>query len=184
MVGRSLFSLLAIAAVAIQLCAANLIPNDVYRIELSDLGPLSVNDADEDARVYVSDGTKIQEWDVFTVNNHDLVEIILFSSIGSLFVAPVEGSSYVTLRKDPYQWRVKQSRRGRVVFERTDINEAVPRVLSVSPRRSSRRRAGTLPLGKSKDPQAWSLIPANNFNQEDRNHCAPRRLSRNSFYRQ
>ncbi|KAF9365808.1 hypothetical protein BGX34_008139 [Mortierella sp. NVP85] len=179
MVGRSLFFLLAIATVAIQLCAANLIPNDVYRIELSDLGPLSVNDADEDARVYISDNTKIQEWDVLTVNSYDLVEIFLFSSIGPLFVAPVEGSSYVTLRKDPYQWRA-QPRHGQIVFERTDINE----VLSVSPRRSSRRRAGTLPLGKSKYPQAWSLIPANKFKQEDRNHCNPRRLSRNSFYRQ
>jgi hypothetical protein len=183
--GRSLsaLSLLVIAAVAIQLCAANLIPNGIYRIELSDLGPLSVNDADEDARVYISDKTEIQEWDVYTANGHDLVEIILFSSIGPLYVAPAEGSSDVTLRKDPYQWRV-QPTHGQVVFERTDIDEAVPWVLSVSPLRTSPRRAGTLPLGKSKQPQNWSLIPANNFKQEDRNHCGPRRLSKNSFYRQ
>ncbi|KAK3810798.1 MAG: hypothetical protein J3Q66DRAFT_404200 [Benniella sp.] len=183
MIGRSLFSLLAIAAVAIQLCAANLIPNGVYSIVLSDLGPLSVNDADKGARVYISKDTEIQEWDIRTVNGHDLVEIILYSSIGPLYVAPAEGSPYATLREDPYHWRV-QPKHDQVVFERTDINEAVPWVLSVSPFRSSPRRAGTLPLGKSKDPQAWSLISADKFKQEDRNHCGPRRLSKNSFYRQ
>ncbi|KAK3810813.1 MAG: hypothetical protein J3Q66DRAFT_350278 [Benniella sp.] len=184
MVGRSLFSLLAIAAVAIQSCAANLIPDGRYTIELSGFrAPLSADDVDRGTLLYVFSDGRIKEWDVKTVNGHDLIEIIVFSSTGPRFVAPSEKGIDVVLRDEPFQWRLKQTEDedGEVGFhlERTNYYEE-NRVLSLSPYRIFPPRAANVPLGEFRLPQVWAFKPVYNFKQDT--NCGPRRLLRDSFY--
>ncbi|KAK3810814.1 MAG: hypothetical protein J3Q66DRAFT_350281 [Benniella sp.] len=180
MVGRSLFSLLAIAAVAIQSCAAGLISDGRYRIELPGVGLLSADDVDRGTLLNVYSRGKIQVWDVKTVNGFDLVEIAVSSSTGVRFVAPAEYGIDVVLRDESYRWQAIPVEGG-FYLERTKFYEE-RRVLSPSPDfRAFPLRAATVRLGLNQLPQVWSFKAADDIFNQDTN-CGPRRLLRDSFY--
>ena len=180
MVGRSLFSLLAIAAVAIQSCAASFNEN-TYKIKASTYGSLAVSEAGPGALVEVFDGGEYQEWELRPASRPDHFEIALPRS--PLYVAPAQEGPFVQLRFQPYEWRFQRNPDGQYTIERTDKEEE-PWTLTVSPIRIFPPRAATAPAGAPYPRETWSLIRADGSQQETRNHCGPRRLSRNSFYPQ
>jgi hypothetical protein len=127
----------------------------------------------------VYSGGRIRVWDVRTVNGHDLIEIIVFSSTGPRFVAPSEEGINVELRDQPFQWRLK-SVDGGFNLERTNFDEE-DRVLSLSPFRLYPPLAANVRRGFGDLPQVWSFIPEDYYFNQDTN-CGPRRLSRDSLY--
>ncbi|KAF9366014.1 hypothetical protein BGX34_006899 [Mortierella sp. NVP85] len=177
MVGRSLLSLLAIAAVAIQSCVAVYLPDGLYRIELPGYGPLSADAVDSGTLLNVFYQGEIQEWDVRNADR-DLIEIIVYSSIGPRYVAPARQGIDVVLSDKPFQWHLVEVEDG-YILERPDFDEE-DRVLSLSPYRIYPPRAANIRRGSLGLPQVWLFKHIDNFYRNT--NCGPRRLSRDSLY--
>ncbi|KAK3810797.1 MAG: hypothetical protein J3Q66DRAFT_372535 [Benniella sp.] len=180
MLGRSVFSLLAIVAVTIQSCAASFIDGGKYKIQVSTYASLSVSEVQPNAIVQVFNDGEYQEWEIRPSGEPNVFEIVL--PRGPFYVAPAKEGNFVELSLQRYQWRFLPVGKNRYIIERTDIQEE-PWALSVSPIRIFPPRAATEPIGDS-SPQSWSVVRVDGFQQESRSQCGPRRLSRDSFYLQ
>ncbi|KAG0217513.1 hypothetical protein B0O80DRAFT_222500 [Mortierella sp. GBAus27b] len=177
MVGRSLLSVLAVAAVAIQACVASVAPDGKYNFKLGGF-TLGTNDPHIGAQLILDPHSPSYGDLIVKPIGDDEVVIRLDYNDQQLWVAPLVKANHapVELRPDPFVWRV-QKHNGKYVFRRADDNQLV---LAQSP--TSPFLADISIFIENDVNQIWDLIPANS--QEFGSNCGPRRIQRGSFYYQ
>jgi hypothetical protein len=148
MVGRSLFSLLAVAAVALQSCAAAVIPDGTYTI-VNNHGYLTSPVCHPDAPVLMNQRkVGLQIWDVR--NGGDTIAIS--NAACRLFLHPSsKGVSSVVLG-NLFNWRVTRQSQG-FVIERADNNPNERLVLT-----GSSSIVVTQVLRPGNPSQSWQFI--------------------------
>ncbi|KAF9950741.1 hypothetical protein BGZ70_001240 [Mortierella alpina] len=191
MFARSLFSLLAVATVAVQTCAA--ISDGPYRISLSNgdaLGLLGPGDRGEPVRLlppYFKDTWKIQ--------NHEDKTITILHSKSRLYLAPRDqvekGETILAVVSDKkFFWRLQSAGEDRMVIERADggsgdddddeddDSEAQRHlVLSQSP-------SWLVEISKyfeGYEGQEWEFERVDGFRHKTETHCGPWRFPRDSL---
>ena len=188
MIGYFLFSLLAIVSLALESCSAGVVPDGDYTLLLRDI-PLSAMDNRLGApAVLLRDPEHHHHWRIEN-RDDDTVVISLRSPEGRrLFAAPLEKANhaFVLLNEEEFPWRLTSQGRG-LLIERGDNNYGGDSrlVLGQSPYRIWPPHADTQLWRPHDELQLWRAIPAGDgLKKEAKNHCGPRRLSRDSFYLQ
>ncbi|KAG0246486.1 hypothetical protein B0O80DRAFT_454120 [Mortierella sp. GBAus27b] len=179
---RCLLSLLAVAAVAIQSCAAQVVPDGVYKIAQN--GVLLGTDRLFPGAPVLLDPrpAPFNRWEV--INLEDDVVIIRNANASpentALFASPVEkaANAPVLLERVPFKWRLRKIG-NQIVAAREDDDSSKPLVLARS-EGGYPPHAATQPFNRFNKDQAWYFVPEDDFNQETPSHCGPRRL----FYHQ
>ncbi|CAO3572862.1 unnamed protein product [Mortierella alpina] len=183
MFARSLLSLLAVATVALQTCAA--ISDGLYRISLSDDFRLAVwgpGNRDEPVKLLPDDD---HTWKV--QNHEDRTVTILHSKTGR-YLAPKDPAK----RKDGDQaiasdkkflWRLKPAGEDREVIERAD-GDSDSLVLSQPIQRVSRRLVEVSQAVDGYQGQGWKFERVGDFREKTEAHCGPWRFPRESIHYQ
>ncbi|KAI8346832.1 hypothetical protein B0O80DRAFT_466789 [Mortierella sp. GBAus27b] len=182
MVGRSLFSILAIA-VAIQSCVAQgALPHGKYLINRGRSGglPLTVEDAKAGADVTLNLRFRNRVWEVTPMDGrvHE-VSIRLDSGDNDLYAAPVEKEnlSPVILSEDKFSWRLIGGDGGGYIVERADSEGPGRLVLSQARTRIFPPRLDTEYLRADDGYQRWFFTRLDDdLDQGSRPHCGQKKI--------
>ncbi|KAK3810841.1 MAG: hypothetical protein J3Q66DRAFT_350338 [Benniella sp.] len=179
MVGRSLFSLLAVAAVAIQSCVAALIPDGEYRIVIFGQGGLSAPSSYPGSPVWLSESE--QTWIVQNLYN-DVISIRLGFYGSPVFAAPLQKANHapVQLNSDLTLWRVSRGEAG-FILEPLTSPTGERLVLGIAPSDIEPRVVEIQKYEPGRKDQSWTFFRASNFKQETGNGCGPRRFPKDFF---
>ncbi|KAF9936028.1 hypothetical protein BGZ65_002789 [Modicella reniformis] len=177
MIGRSLISLLAVAAVTMQVCAAALVNDGVYFISLSKRQYLSSSSLREDAPAVLlpaSGDLDNQGWEVQNIGD----DLAVIRKAGSeLYLCPStlyrqNNHDLVILSSYEFQWQLVSSdeEEGKIIIQRP--SSAL--VLGISPLRIFPTRVDTQWLEGGKKSQLWEFKLADSSKNEagTRTHCA------------
>ncbi|KAG0217514.1 hypothetical protein B0O80DRAFT_466727 [Mortierella sp. GBAus27b] len=195
MVGRSLLSVLAGAAVAIQACVASALSPGKHSITV---GRLSLNAIDAVAGSPLTlDPSNLPgtTWFVEEVNyvhnyNYQIVVIRLDYPGKDLWVAPLAKVNHavVELQSVPFNWRLDRLRDGRFTISPAFQGHSETLVLAESrddvfpPKVEITDKENGDPL------QIWAITPVKEDEEDEEEEfvprCGPRRIQRGSFYHQ
>ncbi|KAG0246920.1 hypothetical protein B0O80DRAFT_466772 [Mortierella sp. GBAus27b] len=186
MVGRSLLSFLAIAAVAI---AQVVLPPGKYeisqRVDLRRI-PLDVKEARIGAQLVLDRNLpEYRGWHLEP--NYDLSVAIRLDYEGSrpLYAAPIEKAegAPVKLQKEPFYWNFYEGDGGYILVRADTVGSNEPLALG----RALHSKAPYVVDNQAYDgnpKQVWTFTEVKEFEQESRSHCGPKRIQRGSFYLQ
>ncbi|KAI8349349.1 hypothetical protein B0O80DRAFT_429127 [Mortierella sp. GBAus27b] len=184
MVGRSLFSLLALAAVAFQSCQAdNVLSNGSYTLQigLSDILGVSRLEVGAPAVVRpVKDPYKYTQWEVLNTDAKRSV-VIRSRDAQDLYLAPRTPATKdrgfpIVLSNEVFEWSLDRLIAGVVVVRRKDAKNLVMGKVPGA----TVRPAETQWFREFDENQEWRFKPV----LEPSVHCGPWRLDRESLYLQ
>ncbi|KAF9986763.1 hypothetical protein BGZ65_006307 [Modicella reniformis] len=183
MLGHFLLSLLVIAAVAVQLCAANMVPNGVYILNFGgdEEGFLGVEKQEPGTEVLITDDyrSRYQQWEI---KGHGRDTVTIRSRGSNFYLAPKNPSEEfdddpVTLSDQKFEWHLFV-RSNAVLIARSDSP-----FLFLS--RSTRIMYPSHAAVRSLRPgnPLWEFRRVHGFQQETRMQCgSPWRIPRDSLY--
>ena len=180
MFGRSLLSVLTVAAVAIQACVASVVPPGEYLIKLGGL-TLGTNNPHVGGGLQLDpyNSLRFKDWIVLPTRNSEYVirlkvgdEDFWLAPLSKLDHAPVE------LREQPFIWRLEDLQNRGVIVRRADDDSLV---LAKSPLSIGFSQVETTHYKGGDVRQIWSFLPVDN---DFGSSCGPKRLQRDSFYHQ
>ncbi|KAF9956325.1 hypothetical protein BGZ65_002810 [Modicella reniformis] len=179
MVGRSLLSLLAVAAVAIQSCVAGVIENGIYRISLENhYQLLTASNPYPEAPLELLPARNDRGSQLWWVENHENQRIVLQNIGSSLYAAPRNTKQQVpfdsvVLSVEEFQWHSIPSADGNgIVLIRPSVTPvANPLVASMSPLRIYPPQVDIQELRFYDKSQEWTFDPLKRFKKVTKNHC-------------
>jgi hypothetical protein len=186
MVGRSLLSFLATAAVAIGSCAAQLQPGKYQIIIGGNYGPSLISHGNTaGGKLTVLPGPGAQVWDVKPATVPFIPEYSISYSGKDLYAAPLEKTQFspVALSDTKFIWRIiGDNEQGYTVVRADDKADGL--ALSVGQSPAFLPVVDTENLRDGGDTsQRWYFRRVGDFS-EPQSHCGPKRIQRGSFYHQ
>ncbi|CAO3572863.1 unnamed protein product [Mortierella alpina] len=178
MFARSLLSLLAVATVALQTCAA--ISDGLYRISLPNELTLAVLGTGRILPVRLLP----EHDDTWEVQNHEGETVTIVHSRTGHYLAPSfpaerERRDQAVVSDKEFFWRLKSAGQDREVIQRADGESLV----------LSRSDRGGFPpfvdVSRAHDgyvDQAWTFESSDDFRQKTEAHCGPWRFPRESIH--
>ncbi|KAI8352382.1 hypothetical protein B0O80DRAFT_488204 [Mortierella sp. GBAus27b] len=181
MFGRSLLSALAVAAVAIQACAASVLPPGKYEIKLGGL-TLGTDNPHPGRGLQLDpyDRLRFKDWIILPNRNWEYFVRLDVQGGEDLWLAPLAKADHapVELREQPIAWRLDQLYEDKFTVRRADDESLV---LAKSLISIGLSQVETTHFRPGDDRQIWSFKPTD---EEFGSSCGPKRPQRGSFYHQ
>jgi hypothetical protein len=185
MVARSLLSLLAVAAVAMQTCVASAVENGIYRISSDEYNLLTSHDKPDSAAFLIypdnTPGTS-QEWKVENVDNED--SVVIRNAKTGLYLASrnpevIQDHGETIVSTDAFIWSVfRDSDNGKVIVEQPNEDLGVPMVLGVSPKLIWPPRVETQWWNSDNQDLRWVFERRDKGYKQENHRCGPWRIPR------